>query len=912
MKQRLLFVLGLFVLLSSQLRGQVGDPALLESALQGMTKQLTTYPQEKIHLHLDRSAYYPGDSIRFRAYMVHSTFHTPIHYSRYIYAELISPFDEVVSRAKIRDTDTTTMAGYLALEDDLPAGNYLLRAYTSYMASDSLRHFYTRSVTIVAPAWEAFDVRAQTPLGQSRSSLSLQLWDSFSSSPLQVRSATATLADGAEADIPIVQNRLQPAFRPNLLEKNSSMLLSVTDAGEDRYRKYLPLETDRADFAVTFYPEGGYLLEGVPCRVGFKAVSQTGHGKALSMEVLDDRDSVIATASTVYDGLGSFIFTAQPGRTYRARCKDKYGTLKEEKLPSALQEGMGIQVETNDSTFAVSLRATQQSQSDTVYLLAHVRGAILYLAPWQSGRQTYVFDKRAFPSGLVQFLLLDRQWNPLAERLAFSQRTEEQGTADIKLQKGGFEKREKVEVAVSLQNNQGEPLKGYFSVAVTNDSTGMTDTSHSILATILLSSELRGTIETPAFYLQEDSLAKAALDLLLLVHGWRRYDLSAVLKGQMLSPKGNPEQFMKIRGRVKSVSVFDWGRNYAIRIRGVNNSYKNDVRTDNKRTFVFDSLEYADGAGFHISAIKKGEYFPDGDRYIILDEAEEVSIKNNVVQDPLHEYIGVAENKEDTIPLVRRRGRGFLIKPVQVHAPYWGSTEYMRFRLQEVGRLPYHDMSGLLKHMGLRISAGVTLSRYSSSEKELSDFIYSGKDRMAVFVNGEPMQHHENVLYELKLSDLEEIVYLPFVTAATLNRLAGFELGKRDGLRDLFDLYSKEEGMPALHIVTREGFDTRHFGAPYIPRFSNFAPRSTIFPLGYQPPAEFYHPIYDTPEKKEDPALDERETIYWNPAVEADANGVARFSFYTADEPGTYSIIVEGISDKGEMVREKAEIKVKE
>src|SRR5690606_37672281 len=107
-------------------------------------------------------------------------------------------------------------------------------------------------------------------------------------------------------------------------------------------------------------------------------------------------------------------------------------------------------------------------------------------------------------------------------------------------------------------------------------------------------------------------------------------------------------------------------------------------------------------------------------------------------------------------------------------------------------------------------------------------------------------------------------------------------------------------------------FDTRHFGAPAIRCFSDFAPRSTIFPWGYQPPAEFYHPLYDTPEKKEDPALDERETVYWNPALKPDANGVARFSFYTSDEPGTYSIIVEGISEKGEMVREIVEMAVKD
>src|SRR5690606_30926699 len=137
-----------------------------------------------------------------------------------------------------------------------------------------------------------------------------------------------------------------------------------------------------------------------------------------------------------------------------------------------------------------------------------------------------------------------------------------------------------VEATVSLQDNRGVPLKGEFSVAVTDDGTGMTDVGHSILATLLLCSELRGTIETPAFYLQEDSLARAALVLLLWVQGWGRYGQAAVPKGHALPRPVNPEQFMQIPGQVKSVSIFAWGSDYAVRIRGVTNSYKNDVRTD--------------------------------------------------------------------------------------------------------------------------------------------------------------------------------------------------------------------------------------------------------------------------------------------------------------------------------------------
>src|SRR5690606_40829980 len=100
---------------------------------------------------------------------------------------------------------------------------------------------------------------------------------------------------------------------------------------------------------------------------------------------------------------------------------------------------------------------------------------------------------RDWSSDVCSSDLLDEQRNPLAERLVFSQRAEEQGSARVALQKEAYKTRDKVEATVSLQDNRGVPLKGDFSVAVTDDGTGMTDIGHSILATLLLSSDPKST-----------------------------------------------------------------------------------------------------------------------------------------------------------------------------------------------------------------------------------------------------------------------------------------------------------------------------------------------------------------------------------------------------------------------------------
>ena len=66
-------------------------------------QQTCLFPNEKIHLHTDRSLYMGGDTLWFRAYLVNALDNKPEKTSRYVYAELVNPFGNVVNRVKIRD-----------------------------------------------------------------------------------------------------------------------------------------------------------------------------------------------------------------------------------------------------------------------------------------------------------------------------------------------------------------------------------------------------------------------------------------------------------------------------------------------------------------------------------------------------------------------------------------------------------------------------------------------------------------------------------------------------------------------------------------------------------------------------------------------------------------------------------------
>jgi len=79
----------------------------------------------------------------------------------------------------------------------------------------------------------------------------------------------------------------------------------------------------------------------------------------------------------------------------------------------------------------------------------------------------------------------------------------------------------------------------------------------------------------------------------------------------------------------------------------------------------------------------------------------------------------------------------------------------------------------------------------------------------------------------------------------------------------------------------------------------------TYSPLGYQTPIEFYAPKYDTPEKRNAPTSDLRTTIHWQPVVQTDSEGVASFEFYTADEPTSYTMVIEGLANDGNIIRKE-------
>ena len=146
-----LFILFLYLLIAIPIMSQDNSADLRRNAIIDLLAQVSVYPQEKIYLQTDRPYYVSGEKIFFRAFLLRSFDHKPADFSRYVYVELVSSADTVTLRQQIRITDDKMFYGALSLPDNLPQGNYRIRAYSRFMENLGESSFYTRSVFIADP-----------------------------------------------------------------------------------------------------------------------------------------------------------------------------------------------------------------------------------------------------------------------------------------------------------------------------------------------------------------------------------------------------------------------------------------------------------------------------------------------------------------------------------------------------------------------------------------------------------------------------------------------------------------------------------------------------------------------------------------------------------------------------------------
>ena len=382
-------------------------------------------------------------------------------------------------------------------------------------------------------------------------------------------------------------------------------------------------------------------MEGVFCKVAFKAINQNGSSETISGELTDENETEIASIETFHAGMGVFTFIPMLGKRYYLKCRNGNGLEKLFELPKADPRVYALTTLQRNKMLMVGVRKSESSPNIPLYLLAHNRGMVFYFAAWDNTDESVSFPEESLPAGVLQFILFDEQMNPLSERLVFS-KNYDSGKVDFQTGKALYEKREKVIATLNLSPSPSERagVRSHFSVAITDDSDIAVDSTTTILSSLLLSSELKGYIENPAWYLQDTAESVTALDCLMMTHGWRRYNIPEVVKGNAEYPTTPFQENQEISGKVKTLAVSKPVANSEIIITvkdgdfGLTSSDEND-------TFILKDFEYLDSTSYFIQALSKSgsssvELFLDGEIFPELIHAPQSPVKEiPVIQNEL-------------------------------------------------------------------------------------------------------------------------------------------------------------------------------------------------------------------------------------------------------------------------------------
>lgn len=469
----------LWALASSMSINAQADGTSLQRMAERVRKFGARIPQEKVYVHMDNTAYAPGDTVWFKAYLRMTNTDCPSRVSKTLYVELRDPDGYLKERKQVWMTGGEG-DGYFALTDStyFQGGFYELRAYTRWQLNwGATEHRHTP----MAERW-FFNKAAARDFFRDYEKLYSRVFPVYS-------------------EYEEVGDALYPVMRTRPLMR--------------RFRH----EEAPAEPTLSLFPEGGNLVAGVQNLVAFEAATEDG--KWLEGWLRVGEDSV----RTVHRGRGTFLITPQAGQQTRVTFTCADGRTVTASLDKPDETGVSLCVGAGSTGRTALMRLAGSLDADSLAVTLMHEGRVedfhvLSGLPLREGARVLSLDS-AQAAGVHQLTVYDTRGRILADRLFF---TAEAGDLQPTLTVSGQQEYYEPYAPVTL-TLRGKAAGANVSVAVQSGRGAVElNDNGSILTEMLLASEIRGFVPNAAWYFErDDEEHRAALDLLMITQGWRRF-----------------------------------------------------------------------------------------------------------------------------------------------------------------------------------------------------------------------------------------------------------------------------------------------------------------------------------------------------------------------------------------------------
>ncbi|MBU1371544.1 MAG: TonB-dependent receptor plug domain-containing protein [Bacteroidetes bacterium] len=886
------FYIPLFILIGSWgLFSFVQDEDPLKELIQKFQKYQNTYVQEKVYLHTDKPYYAIGDDIWFKAYVVDAQTLTPTTESNILYVDLINGRDSVKKTLRI-----PLVAGFgsgnFELKDSLREGNYRLRAYTTWMRNFGEEYFFDRTIKI-GNAWTNqvitttnYQFKKEGNNEDVTATINYKNLEGFPyankevSYNVELDFRKLTKGNGitdANGNLTIHFVNDKP-----FLAKTGRITTSLKITEGTIVNKYIPIQSTSNETNVQFFPEGGDLLNGVKSRVAFKALGADGLGKDIKGFIQDHAGKKIATINPQHLGMGYFSLLPTAGMDYKAIIQFEDGSEKSIPLPKAQTEGAILSVNPNmqDSVFikvSTNLDYYTKNKDKVFSVIAQNSGNILYTAKSKLAGLNFstLLDKARFPSGITQFTLFNDAMLPIAERLIF---IEPKNTLDLKinLNQKTFSQRSPVKLDINAIAPNGKPIIGSFSMAVVDETKVPIDEDieSTIYSNLLLTSDIKGYVENPNYYLHDINEQKLKdVDVLMMTQGWRRFNWKNIHYNTSPTLTFKPEKTLFVSGKVTQGKDKPVVNGTVTLFSSVGQQMLVQAKTDQNGEFKIDSLFYNDSTKFVIQGrTDKGRKNVDIEIY---NQAPQIVTKNiNIpdltvnINESMQAYLKNSKTQYESWLKNGIINRSILLKEVKVV-----ETKPLVENSSNLNGAGSADRVLTEKDLQYAISIDQALQGRVAGLQIIGGIAYIRGREAQIILDG--MYVDGGFLSSINPRDVESIEILKSIGYTAI--------------------YGSRGGGGVIVINTKRGKTNYNT--------NNYAPGIVSYnPIGLYKTKEFYVPNYDDP-KINNSVLDLRTTIYWNPSIVTDSTGHAQVDFFNADGTGNYKVVLEGMDLNGHLGR---------
>jgi hypothetical protein len=675
--------------------------------------------------------------------------------------------------------------------------------------------------------------------------------------------------------------------------------------GED-YKGKKIFTAPKRELQMMFYPEGGDLVDGMKCRVAFKTViKEDGQSVPVTGTVTDKAGKKVADFTTEHEGMGAFEIDAVAGENYTANINAASGATMQFKLPAVKTNVISLRVENaGPSRMFVLVNKPASMVLNKVRVVAQVNYQVVFSAELNlaEAQNAAAIPKKNLPPGIAQITVFDENGTPLAERLAFIENYTVQKPALItdKMVTGAKGKGQ-----LNFKIDSKTPV-ALSALVVSADYSDSIYTQENILSSLLLSSDLKGTVNKPGYYFADKDAARLhKLDLLLMTQGWRRFEWKQVLDGNMAALKYPVESSIVLKGKVTKpgnagTPVTDGRVDFVIKgedsttilaeakLTDKGEFMVNDINfkkaamvlyqgtNEKKQKLVVDVTMYP----MHIDSLKKSYLKP-----VYNLDTTDLSARASAMSQLLYGQVMLM----DTM----MQGGGRYLGNVTVRSKkithedslnrdYTTGTFTMGKTVDPAQYANYNTIWKMIQVAvpGVRVEGDpfnpdVSFSRYDgvnsnfgesgTGEEEFGTVITS--NGVAYFIN--EINVSKDVVSSLVLDDIALIKVLRTEAAA---------LGTNQG---------------AIAIYTKKGISA---GKSVIDK--SF---TKIQMQGYALTKEFYNTDYDQPgANKSD--IDKRVTLFWNPHMRISRDGKYHLNFNNNDTGKKMKVVVQGIDKEGNII----------